>query len=139
MLNFTTEKLGRKEYMEKYKIIFVYNAKSGKVNALFDIAHKLISPATYQCQLCAVTHDTFSENKLWKEFRMQTNLNLEFLHSDEFETKYRIKKYSYPIVLLQKSMELHEFISSEEIQKMKKTENLIEEVKRRITAFSNLY
>ena len=33
------------------KLIFVYNANSGKLSAALDIAHKIISPSTYQCRL----------------------------------------------------------------------------------------
>ncbi len=37
-------------------LLFVYNADSGLVAGLFDSAHKLLSPSTYQCQLCTLTH-----------------------------------------------------------------------------------
>ena len=43
------------------KLIFVYNAGSGKLNALFDMAHKIVSPTTYECSLCALTHDAFQD------------------------------------------------------------------------------
>ena len=36
-------------------LLFVYNADSGFFNTLADIGHKLFSPATYPCQLCAIT------------------------------------------------------------------------------------
>jgi hypothetical protein len=51
------------------KLIFVYNAESGKLNTLFDIAHKIIKPETYQCSLCAITHDAIKEKKAWTEFK----------------------------------------------------------------------
>jgi hypothetical protein len=38
------------------KLLFVYNADSGLAAALFDSAHKLLSPQTYACNLCALTH-----------------------------------------------------------------------------------
>ena len=37
-------------------LILVYNADSGFFNALADSAHKLLSPSTYDCRLCALTY-----------------------------------------------------------------------------------
>ncbi|MBC7930780.1 MAG: hypothetical protein H7Z38_09495, partial [Rubrivivax sp.] len=51
-----------------HALVFVYNADSGLFNALTDIAHKAFSPATYQCNLCALTHSTFGMRKGWKRF-----------------------------------------------------------------------
>ena len=45
-------------------LLFVYNAKSGIANVLVDISHKLLSPETYSCNLCVITHNTFIENKI---------------------------------------------------------------------------
>ena len=56
------------------KLIFVYNAKSGKLNALFDIAHKIVKPETYQCSLCAITHDALSEKKYGQSSKQIQNL-----------------------------------------------------------------
>ncbi|MEM6685370.1 MAG: GTPase [Bacteroidota bacterium] len=107
------------------KIIFIYNAKSGKLNSLLDVAHKLISPKTYQCKLCTITHDTFAENALWKEFRQTTTLPLEFLHSDEFERQYKNIDTKYPVIFLQKQQKLSEWISKSDIEKIATTQELI--------------
>ena len=42
------------------KLIFIYNADSGLFNTVTDIAHKIFSPETYSCNLCALTHDYFT-------------------------------------------------------------------------------
>ena len=120
------------------KIIFVYNATSGKVNGLLDIAHKLISPKTYQCSLCAITHDTFSENEQWKQFRETTKLSLEFLHSDEFESNYKSIDTKYPVILLHENQKLTEWISKNDIEKIETTKELIELIKEKTKNFSNL-
>ncbi|MEM6719688.1 MAG: GTPase [Bacteroidota bacterium] len=121
------------------KIIFIYNAKSGKLNSLLDVAHKLISPKTYQCKLCTMTHDTFVENALWKEFRQNTSLSLEFLHSDEFEQQYKNIDTKYPVIFLQEGNKVKEWISKSEIEKIETTEALIQliETKANTTNFSN--
>jgi hypothetical protein len=48
------------------QLIFVYNADSGGLNTLFDIAHKVVSPETYSCSLCMLTHGVLSERTAWK-------------------------------------------------------------------------
>ncbi|QHI38393.1 hypothetical protein IMCC3317_37850 [Kordia antarctica] len=121
------------------KIIFVYNATSGKVNSLLDIAHKLISPKTYQCDLCSITHDTFSENEQWKQFRETTKLPLEFLHSDEFEANYKNKDAKYPVIFLEENQKLTEWISKSDIEQLENTEELIQLIKTKTMNFSNLY
>jgi len=73
------------------KLIFVYNADSGMLNKLIDIGHKIVSPETYSCNLCNLTFGNFSENQKWKEFRENSEIDMEFLHRDEFKEKYGIE------------------------------------------------
>ncbi len=80
------------------KLIFVYNATSGKLNVLFDIAHKIISPSTYDCSLCALTHGAFAEKKAWAKFRDESSAEMIFLHKDEFEKQYGLR-HTYPVIL----------------------------------------
>ena len=80
------------------KLIFVYNANSGKLNSLFDIAHKIIKPETYACSLCSLTHGNFTEKQAWRDFRETGSVEMSFYHKDEFEIKYK-KKFSYPVIL----------------------------------------
>ena len=37
-------------------LLFVYNADGGVVERTLDYLHKLTSPATYSCSLCALTY-----------------------------------------------------------------------------------
>ncbi|MBU2995079.1 GTPase [Cellulophaga baltica] len=111
--------------MKVEKLIFVYNANSGKMNAVFDSAHKIFSPKTYSCSLCDITYGIFSENKEWKAFRNSSNLELEFLHKDEFLKDYKTKfsnNLTFPVVLTES---LDVFISTEELKALKSAENLI--------------
>jgi len=50
------------------KLIFVYNADSGLLNAMKDWAHKIVSPETYPCSLCALTYDNLGMRRPWREF-----------------------------------------------------------------------
>ncbi len=111
------------------KLIFVYNANSGIRNAILDGAHKVLSPSTYECKLCDITYGVFTENSLWKKFRQNTDLELEFLHKDEFEKEYASKfgySFTYPTVLAAEQGELQMFISTEEFERLKGAQDLID-------------
>ncbi len=70
-----------------WTLVFVYNADSGLFNPLSDMAHKVFSPRTYSCNLCALTHSTFSMRDEWKAFIESLGVELEFLHRDEFKNR----------------------------------------------------
>jgi len=72
----------------KKSLIFVYNADSGMFNTLSDIAHKIFSPDTYECNLCAITHSHFSMRKTWADFLETLNIELAFLHRDEWHQQF---------------------------------------------------
>lgn len=82
------------------QLIFVYNADSGLFNTLTDIAHKLLSPQTYACNLCKLTHTALHARKEWKEFIASSPLPLDFVHRDELATRYGVKDVVLPAVLL---------------------------------------
>lgn len=79
-------------------LIFVYNANSGKLNSILDVAHKVVSPSTYQCSLCSLTHGAIAEKAQWKAFKNNAKHTLTFYHKDEFEKKYQIT-CDYPVIL----------------------------------------
>lgn len=143
---------------------------------MLDSAHKIISPATYDCKLCELTHGVFKENELWSRFldrlRFRESLNgmkpvphslryesisknhpdvqLEFLHKDEFHKKYWSKwlpKYDFPIVLMASEQEMYNdgfgsnsgldiFINTAEMNALESLEELIAVVEKRIKGFS---
>lgn len=69
----------------EHGILFVYKADSGLFNTATDIAHKIFSPETYECNLCALTHGYFSIRKEWEAFIRELGLAAEFLHRDEID------------------------------------------------------
>ncbi|WP_055435578.1 hypothetical protein [Lacinutrix algicola] len=114
-------------------LLFVYNANSGIRNTALDIAHKVFSPKTYNCNLCAITFNTFSENKAWKVFRTDSNIEMEFFHINEFTKAYPGTKYEYPIVLSKTEDELSVLISDKKIKNIASTEALISKIKKLTT------
>jgi hypothetical protein len=113
-------------------LLFVYNAKSGKFNALFDAGHKLFSPNTYHCKLCALTFNTFSENKQWKKFREESKINMLFYHIDEFEKNFPNTSFEYPVVLKQIENDLTVFLSKESLNVLDTVDSLINEILKQV-------
>ena len=110
------------------KLIFVYNTDSGLYNSLKDGIHKMVSPQTYQCSLCKITHDNFSEKKDWKNFREQSSIEMEFYHKDEFQELYNVyseKDRGYPIIFQKERGVLLELLTTKEIKKIEGIKSLI--------------
>ncbi len=119
------------ETKDKPKLIFVYNADSGLKNTLMDSAHKILSPKTYHCKLCDLTYGPFKEKKLWKKFRKQSDIEMKFLHADEFEHLYKSKfrpAFSLPVVLLENHYNLDLLISSKAFDEIKDCRTLIKKL-----------
>ncbi len=110
------------------KLIFVYNADSGVINTLIDIGHKALSPQTYQCNLCGLTFGLVREHKQWKQFRESSNIEMEFLHRDEFEQEYT-RQFKYPVILKQEDNDLKVAIAQAELNQIKTLDELISRVK----------
>ena len=69
---------------ENLELIFIYNAKSGVVNELIDFAHKIVSPETYDCNLCAISYGTFSMKKKWSTYIETLPFKSTFTYKDKF-------------------------------------------------------
>ena len=83
-------------------LVFVYNADSGPLNALLDFGHKIVSPSTYPCSLCALTYGTFGMRREWREFTRGLGVPLEFLHADELRERYGTQDAPLPAVFLKR-------------------------------------
>ncbi len=111
------------------KLIFIYNADSGLRNMIMDSVHKILSPSTYACSLCDITYGAFSEKSVWKKFRKEASIEMEFLHKDEFVKAHASKfghKFSFPIVLAETNNGLEVFVKTEELDNLKNQEELID-------------
>nr|WP_299345810.1 GTPase [Allomuricauda sp.] len=117
------------------KLIFVYNANSGRRNAIIDSMHKIFKPSTYDCNLCDITFGVVSENREWKKFREANPNELDFLHKDEFSKMYASKfkyKFTFPIILIEGERGLEIFVSTDELNQLKTSKELITLIEERI-------
>lgn len=81
-------------------LIFVYNANGGILSALGDMVHKIVSPATYPCSLCALTYGHFSMRPEWRLFLDRLGLPTLFLYRDEFRSDLDNRNIDLPAILL---------------------------------------
>ncbi len=111
--------------MDNQKLIFVYNADSGKWNAYMDMAHKIFSPKTYPCSLCDLTYGIFKIRPEWDDFVKNTPLPFEFLHKDEFHEQYpQFKNTALPVILRVENNQIVVLIDKEELDDFKTIEAL---------------
>jgi hypothetical protein len=96
------------------RLVFVYNADGGHLAGLKDMFHKILSPATYPCSLCAITYGATSMRPEWREFIKNLPVPVDFLHRDEFVRDYPLwGKYPLPAVFaLEENGELTPFIEA---------------------------
>jgi len=120
--------------MSQPTLVFVYNADSGFVNTLLDIGHKIVSPRTYACNLCAITHSTFTMRDEWKQFVAGLGVPIEFLHRDELEKQYGIRDVELPAVFRQRNGTLGVWITREEINRCHSLEELEQIVRAKLKA-----
>ncbi len=116
-------------------LIFVYNANSGLWNALLDIAHKIISPDTYNCRLCALTYGTVAMKREWRSFLKRLSpIQPVFLHADEVSADFPTT--ALPAVFIrQTDGEFVPLITAEELRTCSSLPELIELVQSRIAHF----
>ncbi len=131
---FLSTKLLKEERLKRI-IIFIYNADSDIWSKSLDFAHKIISPSSYSCDLCSLTHGNFSENKIWKEFREFAPYEFVFKYKDELMEEIKVieyQKFQFPVILEQKGNILNVLVSANEFSLMNSAEDLIETLRKRL-------
>ena len=119
------------------ELILVYNAESGFFNIIKDALHKVISPSTYQCNLCALTYGTVSMKDEWKTFIYKLKIPTEFLHRDEFLRKlkshpHNVGDVEFPAVFLDKEGKISLLITHNEINECKTLKELMNLITKKL-------
>lgn len=102
--------------MPATRLLFVYNADGGVLNALKDAVHKVARPQSYPCSLCATTYGAVSMRREWRDYVRQLPLPARFLHRDELQAQWPALAEPLPAIFLQQGDELPEtLVSSREM------------------------
>ena len=78
--------------MPQVKVIFVYNAQSGLFSALSDYVHKIVSPSTYECQLCSVTYGNLGMHSTWRSYVEALPAKVIFTYKDKLRDDQPLMK-----------------------------------------------
>jgi predicted nuclease with TOPRIM domain len=112
------------------ELILVYNADSGFFNIVKDGLNKVVSPSTYQCNLCALTYGTIRMKDEWKTYISKLEIPTTFLHRDEFLRKLKnhphdVEGEKFPAVFLEKEGKISVLITSAEINRCESLKDLM--------------
>jgi hypothetical protein len=111
------------------ELLFVYNADSGVFNTMSDMAHKLLSPESYSCSLCSITHGVFKERDDWRQFIESLPIDSRFLHRDDFKRQYsNMGHLRLPVLLLRQGDDVEVLLDHERIaacRSVKELSNMI--------------
>ena len=122
------------------ELILVYNADSGFFNIVKDGLHKIVSPSTYQCNLCALSYGTVRMKDEWKAFIDKLKIPVEFLHRDEFLRKLKSHPHNMmnanpiPAVFLDKGGKISLFITQNEINECKTLKDLMNLIPKKLVS-----
>lgn len=97
------------------RLLLVYNAESGILNAILHAVHKAVRPSTYPCSLCAITYGAVSMRKQWRDFLNGLKLEKVFLHRDEFAAAFPGQKVDLPAILISDFGETPRVLVSREV------------------------
>lgn len=108
------------------KLVFVYNANSGFVNQSLNWMHKVLSPNTYACSLCHLTHTAFGEKEQWTNFSSQQPIAMDFLHKDAFHEKHPSLKLNFPwIGLIEEDNIIKTILDNKKLNQLKDLNELL--------------
>lgn len=117
-------------------VLFVYNADTGLFSVVTDYAHKILSPKTYPCTLCALTYGTMGMNNKWKDFIATLALPVEFLHRDEFIKLHALPDTQLPAAFVKKGESIAQLITAAEINACTSVDDLIVLVTKKVESVS---
>ena len=109
-------------------LVVVYNAKSGGLNTVLDYVHKMVSPDTYDCNLCKLTYDNFGQIREWNDFLRFLNISVDYYYKDHLTQIGMDPEMDLPAIFFNNNL----LIGAREINGFKTLEELIEGVRIKI-------
>ena len=109
------------------KVYFVYNAENDFISVMGDFFHKSLSPKTYPCSLCGLTYGLAFKKKIWRNFLDSLEFSHEFLYRNQLNG-FNEGLGELPTVLIGNKENFTVLLSSDEMNKMKNIDELIENI-----------
>jgi len=108
------------------RVLLIYHTDGGRWQALRDAAHKMVSPTSYPCALCTLTHGVFRARGPWRDFQARHGTAVAVWHRDEFVAAFPDQAIRTPCVLARTAEgSLHEVLSPAAIAVIDDVDGLI--------------
>lgn len=115
------------------KLIFVYNANAGIVAGILDSIHKTVSPATYSCDLCAITYGAVRMDPKWKAWLAAQPFQTLFYHRPDFRAAYPAVNADLPVILIERDGQISELVGADDFKNTPTVDSLIALIEARLT------
>ncbi len=106
-------------------LLFVYNIERGNLSGMPDYRQSVSSVKTPRCNLFALIYSPVGMKKTWKRFINDLSFSCRFLYQDEFQQISGELNPLLPAVYIQSGKSFHEFISADEINRIRSIDALI--------------
>ncbi len=117
------------------RVILVYNADSGLINAVKDAVWKVVKPSTYPCSLCALTYGWVSMHGRWRRFLSSLPHTKVFHHKDDYAQAFPELNIALPAILVAEGRPRPEvLVSANELDALPDLDALIALVEKRLAA-----
>lgn len=113
-------------------LIFVYNADTGPWNALIDSVHKIVSPDTYACDLCAITYGPLSMDREWRAWLKTLASPARFFHRDDFKAVWPDVNVKLPAILIENKGSVEVLVAAEDFSASMTVSELIAFIEARL-------
>jgi len=107
------------------RLVFAYAADSGLLNTAIDMAHKVLSPETYPCQLCALTYGPLGMRRRWAAFVKRLPYPAVFLHRNELVRGYPGTEASLPALFVEEDGRLSTVVDGDAVRGCRDLDALI--------------
>ncbi|MFZ9396286.1 MAG: hypothetical protein ACO25F_09540 [Erythrobacter sp.] len=112
---------------EPATLLIVYNADGGLFSMVADALHKVLSPATYPCSLCALTYGAVAMHREWRRFLEGLPYAAAFHHRDDFARDFPDCRVGLPAILFREPGKSPEaLVGREELAAIAELQELIE-------------
>ena len=116
------------------RLLFIYNADSGKWSAFVDSAKKILM--INGCALCSITHGLTSEKDEWRTCRDELGIQIDYIHRDELTTDLRfLVGDALPSVVAVAGEEYHILLTAEVLDRCKGS---VADFRGRLYAFATM-
>jgi hypothetical protein len=107
------------------RLVLVYNANAGLLAGAMDSLHKLFSPATYPCALCAITYGLVGMKPEWRAWLDGLGMPVLFHHRPDFRAAFpAAADWPLPVVALEQDGQLQLLLGPDDFTGLKSVADL---------------